>query len=88
MTKYTIIHDKPFNRYKGKSADLKEAIDYMNHGDCMLLSKSDVITAIAHMQKTKNKTNAGYRLRQRKADDSSGIYVWKLKKESYNDTNT
>lgn len=88
MTKYTIIHDKPFNRYKGKSADLKEAIDYMNHGDCILLSKSDAITAIAHMQKTKNKENVGYCLRQRKADDGSGIYVWKLKKESHNVTNT
>tara|TARA_Y100000114_G_scaffold153435_1_gene173378 strand:- start:1741 stop:1989 length:249 start_codon:yes stop_codon:yes gene_type:complete len=82
MTKYTIIHDKPFNRYKGKNAELKDAIDNMNHGDCILLSKPEAITAISHMQKTKHKTNAGYCLRQRKADDGSGIYVWKLKKEN------
>ena len=88
MTKYTIIHDKPFNRYRGKNADLKEAIDYMNHGDCILLSKDDAVTAVAHMGKTKSKANAGYCLRQRKADDGTGVYVWKLKKGSYNDTNT
>ena len=77
MTKYG-IKQIPFPKYRGKHAELKATLDQMNHGDCIIMSNTELLQARVH-NSTQNKQNKKqYRLVCRRHTNPKTFQVWKL----------
>tara|TARA_E500000178_G_C16881729_1_gene689327 strand:- start:26 stop:292 length:267 start_codon:yes stop_codon:yes gene_type:complete len=82
--KYKIIKGKDIDapmKYTGKHAELQEALDQMEDGDCVFVSTQDEVTTCIGHSKSKAFRMRGYRIRSRRVsrNPEDGYHVWKLK---------
>jgi len=88
MTKYE-IKQIPFPKYRGKHAELKETLDQMKHGDCIIMSNTELLQARVHNSLRNRQNKKQYRLVSRQHINPKTFQVWKLEEGvNSNDTNT